>query len=296
MVSPAARHSSHKKGWLAFGPKDLISTPSDCCRARSQQRTLNSPSVRTKDDGVSLRCCPPCKLELEFQSISCPSARSQARVFLKAFWTRLQGTVAVKNVLLQPTTGYHKTRDTQVIQKRRSLFNASARTQIVVLMRLGFFQNFFRTACGKLSSSNTSAPSPQMYIMRRGIPITRHDRTRSRCKGCSLRRLSLHKDFGVSQLHVTRLHVLQNGWHTNRPPRNFRRPGLNSFGLRSCTVAAKKNDACYLESACTRHVSVSQPRTTRFHALQTSVFCFCCVSYGLHDEGGVTPAGKQNRC
>ena len=23
---------------------------------------------------------------------------------------------------------------------------------------------------------------------------------------------------------------------------------------------------------------------------------FCCVSYGLHDEGGVTPAGKQNQC
>ena len=143
------------------------------CAITAKDTEFSKESVRTRimvspSDVVLLA-----SLSLNFESMSCPSARSQARVFLKAFWTRLQGTAAAKTVLLQPTTGYHKTRDSHVIQKRRSLFNASARTQIVVLMRLGFFQNFFRTACGKLSSSNTSASSPQMYIMRRGIPTTR---------------------------------------------------------------------------------------------------------------------------
>ena len=184
-------------------------------------------------------------LSLNFESMSCPSARSQARVFLKAFWTPLQKTITTKTVLLQSTTGYHKTRDSHVIQKRRSLFNASARTQIVVLMRLGFFSKLFSNGLRKTIVFKHVSPQPT-NVHHETWDSNPETRTRSRCKCCSLRRLSLHKDFGVSQLHVTRLHVLQNGWHTNRPPRNFRRRGLNSFELRSCTVAAKKNDACYM--------------------------------------------------
>ena len=242
------------------------------CAITAKDTEFSKESVRTRimvsPSDVVLRA----SLSLNFESMSCPSARSQARVFLKAFWTRLQGTVVAKTVLLQPTTGYHKTRDSHVIQKRRSLFNASARTQIVVLMRLGFFQNFFRTACGKLSSSNTSAPSPQMYIMRRGIPTTRL--VQGHVVKAAVSDDSVCTKILVSPSCTSLVSMFCRTGGTQTALLVISEDLVSTPSDCGRAQSLQKKRRCMLHVISMHEACVSQPRTTRSHALQKSVFGF----------------------